>query len=149
VAAVLVFPTLGYALDLDQHRFGLSAGTAVSDASSVVAVAPSYGREADDYAVVVELTRTLMIIPIRLAPTVVVNRCRAVSGADDEERRLHAAGLVPWFLVAFRSRPGTTRPAGSRPHSGSSCTRWRPCRSRRRSPPSACRRTSEGSAGPG
>jgi uncharacterized integral membrane protein (TIGR00698 family) len=39
VAAVLTFPLLGHLSGLDQHAFGLFAGTAVNDTSSVVAAA--------------------------------------------------------------------------------------------------------------
>ena len=64
IAAVLVFPLLGHALGLSQQSFGLFAGTAVNDTSSVVATAATYGNSAAGYAVVVKLVRTLMIIPI-------------------------------------------------------------------------------------
>ena len=103
VAAVLVFPHLGYLLRLDQHHFGLFAGTAVNDTSSVVAAATSYGEEAANYAVVVKLTRTLMIIPICLVLAAIVGRRQRVgTGRDGPARRVMAAiRLVPWFLVAF------------------------------------------------
>ena len=39
IAAVLVFPLLGHALGMSQQSFGLFAGTAVNDTSSVVATA--------------------------------------------------------------------------------------------------------------
>jgi uncharacterized integral membrane protein (TIGR00698 family) len=102
LVAVLVFPHLGYLLDLDQHDFGLFAGTAVNDTSSVVAAATSYGQEAANYAVVVKLTRTLMIIPICLVLAAVVDRRKAAAPADDDAGRgPRATRLVPWFLVAF------------------------------------------------
>jgi uncharacterized membrane protein YadS len=66
IAAVIVFPPLGHLLGMSQHSFGLFAGTAVNDTSSVVATATSFGTDAGNYAVVVKLTRTLMIIPICL-----------------------------------------------------------------------------------
>ncbi|MFI6070654.1 YeiH family protein [Actinoplanes sp. NPDC051343] len=87
VAAVLVFPPLGHLFGLSQHAFGLFAGTAVNDTSSVVAAAGAYGPAAVRYAVVVKLVRTLMIIPIVLV----------LSSA----RRRSVISLVPWFLVAF------------------------------------------------
>jgi len=87
VAAVLVFPLLGHALGMSQHTFGLFAGTAVNDTSSVVAAAGAYGPAAVRYAVVVKLVRTLMIIPVVL-----------VLGSS---RRRSVVSLVPWFLVAF------------------------------------------------
>jgi uncharacterized membrane protein YadS len=53
IAAVLVFPLLGHALGMSQHSFGLFAGTAVNDTSSVVATATTYGTAATSHAVVV------------------------------------------------------------------------------------------------
>jgi len=109
LAAVLVFPHLGYVLHLDQHDFGLFAGTAVNDTSSVVAAATSYGKAAANYAVVVKLTRTLMIIPICLVLAAMVNRPRQeTDDADDSaaHRRVRVTRLVPWFLVAFLAAAG-------------------------------------------
>jgi uncharacterized integral membrane protein (TIGR00698 family) len=97
VAAVLVFPPLGHALGLSQHAFGLFAGTAVNDTSSVVAAAGSYGPQAVQYAVVVKLVRTLMIIPVVMALTFLTRRRE---GSPDPQAR-SGISLVPWFLVAF------------------------------------------------
>jgi uncharacterized integral membrane protein (TIGR00698 family) len=66
VVAVLLYPTLGHLLGLSQHAFGLWAGTAINDTSSVVAASTIYGHAAATYGVVVKLTRTLAIIPICL-----------------------------------------------------------------------------------
>ena len=96
--AVLVFPFLGHALGMDPHTFGLFAGTAVNDTSSVVAAASLFATSALGYAVVVKLVRTLMIIPISVTLAVVEHRRRA-SGAPLTARRI--VGLVPWFLVGF------------------------------------------------
>jgi uncharacterized membrane protein YadS len=64
IAAMLAFPVVGHALGMSQHSFGLFAGTAVNDTSSVVATATTYGSQAANQAVVVKLVRTLMIIPV-------------------------------------------------------------------------------------
>jgi uncharacterized integral membrane protein (TIGR00698 family) len=102
VLAVVVFPPLGHVLDLSQEQFGLFAGTAVNDTSSVVAAAASYGAEASDHAVVVKLVRSLMIIPIVIALAVLIRRREgAVEPAAHVGRARRLAGLVPWFLVAF------------------------------------------------
>ena len=66
VVAVLSFPCLGHVLGMSQHAFGLWAGTAINDTSSVVAASTIYGHAAVPYAVVVKLTRTLAIVPISL-----------------------------------------------------------------------------------
>jgi uncharacterized membrane protein YadS len=61
IAAVLLFPPIGHLLGLGQHGFGLWAGTAVNDTSSVVAAGYAYAHAAGAYAVVVKLTRTTLI----------------------------------------------------------------------------------------
>lgn len=99
VAAVLVFPPLGHLLGLSQSQFGLFAGTAVNDTSSVVAAATMYGAAAGHHAVVVKLTRTLMIIPVCLVLGAIAARREAAStGEDGSARRLPR---VPLFLVGF------------------------------------------------
>ena len=100
VAAVVVFPPLGHLLGLDQQQFGLFAGTAVNDTSSVVAAATSYGDVAAQHAVVVKLVRTLMIIPITLALAAWAQRGER-GGANPRGRLRQAVTLVPWFLVGF------------------------------------------------
>lgn len=94
--AVLVFPVLGHALGLSQEGFGLWAGTAINDTSSVVAAATIYGAVATSYAVVVKLTRTLMIVPIAVGHSVA--RARQESGGGE---RMPWHKLVPTFLVLF------------------------------------------------
>ncbi|WP_045878430.1 putative sulfate exporter family transporter [Pseudofrankia sp. DC12] len=106
VAAVLVFPPLGHALGLSPGGFGLFAGTAVNDLSSVVAAAGAYGPAAVQQAVVVKLVRTLMIIPVVLALGALVRgRAAGPDPAAEPRRQLAAARravrLVPGFLVAF------------------------------------------------
>ncbi|WP_067245402.1 YeiH family protein [Microbacterium resistens] len=98
VLAVVLFPLLGHALQLDPHTFGLLAGTAVNDTSSVVATAAVYGAAALGFAVVVKLVRTLMIIPISIGLSI------AEARRHSRGRRLTPGGvvrLVPWFLVGF------------------------------------------------
>ena len=109
IAAVLVFPLLGHALGMSQQSFGLFAGTAVNDTSSVVATATTYGTAATSHAVVVKLVRTLMIIPICLGLAALTGRKRqrpviATSPAARASARMsprRAIKLVPWFLIGF------------------------------------------------
>ena len=122
IAAVLIFPLLGHALGMSQQSFGLFAGTAVNDTSSVVATATTYGTAATSHAVVVKLVRTLMIIPICLGLSALTARKQrpviatapaatrdgaagaAVSPATLASARMsprRATKLVPWFLIGF------------------------------------------------
>ncbi|MBR7828524.1 putative sulfate exporter family transporter [Actinospica sp. MGRD01-02] len=112
IAAVLVFPLVGHLLGLSQHAFGLFSGTAVNDTSSVIAAATAYGNDAADYAVVVKLTRTLLIIPICLVLAALVRRraerqaggaeaAPATGAATTAARRVRVRALIPWFLVGF------------------------------------------------
>jgi len=104
IVAVLVFPPLGHALHMSQHDFGLFAGTAVNDTSSVVATASTYGDAASHEAVVVKLTRTLMIIPICLVLGALTRR-RSTAAVTEPSRPggplRQAIRLVPWFLIGF------------------------------------------------
>ena len=60
---IVVFPILGRAMGLSDAAFGLWAGTAVNDTSSVVATGFAFSEAAGDFATMVKLTRTLAIIP--------------------------------------------------------------------------------------
>jgi uncharacterized integral membrane protein (TIGR00698 family) len=95
LVAVLVFPIVGHALGLSQNAFGLWAGTAINDTSSVVAAAYAYGHTAGLHAVVVKLTRTTFIVPITLALSI-----RRAAGSN-RKSRIRASRIVPWFLIWF------------------------------------------------
>ncbi|HUY20779.1 MAG TPA: putative sulfate exporter family transporter [Acidimicrobiales bacterium] len=101
VAAVLSFPTIGHALGLSPHAFGLWAGTAVNDLSSVVAASTIFGHGATSYAVVVKLTRTLMIIPITLVLSGWRTRPASTDGRGAGAKlRDVVPAFIGWFLVA-------------------------------------------------
>jgi uncharacterized integral membrane protein (TIGR00698 family) len=112
LVAIALFPLLGHLLGLSESAFGVWAGTAINDTSSVVAAAYSFGPAAGAQAVVVKLTRTLAILPVAAALAVVVGRTRALAW-----RR-----IVPWFLLAFVLAAGL-RTAGALPRSTDHSTR--------------------------
>ena len=64
--AVIIFPVIGHMLHLSDYGFGLWDGTAVNDTSAVVAAGFAYSPEAGNYATIVKLTRTTLIIPLVL-----------------------------------------------------------------------------------
>ncbi|MFN7990122.1 MAG: putative sulfate exporter family transporter [Thermoanaerobaculia bacterium] len=70
--ALLLFPAVGHLLRLDQGAFGLWAGLAIHDTSSVVGAASGYGAQALAVATTVKLTRALWIMPCVLGAALVV-----------------------------------------------------------------------------
>lgn len=101
VLAAVLFPLLGHALGLSQHAFGIWAGTAVNDTSSVVAAGTTYGAVAATTAVVVKLARTLMIIPVSIVESLLHHRRTRDDGASIPWKK-----LVPPFLVLFLAAAG-------------------------------------------
>jgi uncharacterized integral membrane protein (TIGR00698 family) len=97
IAAVLLFPPLGHLMGMSPHAFGLWAGTAINDTSSVVAASFAYGGDAGTYGVVVKLTRTLTLIPVVIVLAVLSAR-RSAAGT---EVRLPWRKIVPVFLLGF------------------------------------------------
>src|SRR5579883_2980942 len=96
VAAVLTFPWIGHALQLSQSGFGLWAGTAINDTSSVVAAAFSYGHVAGSEAVIVKLTRTTLIIPI-----VLFYAWRRTQHYRERGQTVAWSKVIPWFIGWF------------------------------------------------
>src|SRR5215471_4828247 len=78
-AALYLFPLLGHALHLSQAEFGLWAGVAVHDISSVVGAAMSYGSGSLETATAVKLSRTLWIAPLTLGMALWFRRNRTAA----------------------------------------------------------------------
>jgi uncharacterized integral membrane protein (TIGR00698 family) len=97
LVAVLLFPLLGHLLHLSDLGFGLWAGTAINDTSSVVAAGYSFSKEAGDYATIVKLTRATLIIPICLILAFATAWKQKKQGATD----FSLARIFPWFILWF------------------------------------------------
>ena len=103
----LLFPMFGHFLGFDTtsgEAFGIFAGTAVNDTSSVTATASTWdsmwnlGTQTLDKAVTVKLTRTLAIIPI----TLVLALFRAKqSGSNSNEGGFSFKKAFPMFILWF------------------------------------------------
>ncbi len=123
---ILAFPFLGTMLGLSNEAYGLWAGTAVNDTSSVVAAGYAYSEAAGDFATMVKLTRTLSIIPTVLIFSFINIRLKRKEGiknsavnyakyevsqtdkieefnktASIETKKVSVASIFPWFIVAF------------------------------------------------
>ncbi|KPU42570.1 hypothetical protein OXPF_38700 [Oxobacter pfennigii] len=102
VIAAFLFPFLGHVLNMGDHAFGLWAGTAVNDTSSVVAAGYTFSNEAGNLAVIVKLTRTLMIVPVTLALAVYTSRKSIGDAPAGEKGKSYSiAKIFPWFVLGF------------------------------------------------
>ena len=105
VIAAVLFPVLGNALGFDTtsgNAFGVFAGTAINDTSSVTAAASTWdsmwnlGSETLNTAVTVKLTRTLAIIPITLVLAFVRTK-----KAGSEGKKVEFKKIFPMFILYF------------------------------------------------
>lgn len=112
VLAAVIFPALGAMLGFDTSSgdaFGIFAGTAINDTSSVTAAAATWdtlhhlGAQTLDMAVTVKLTRTLAIIPITL---ILALRQTRKAGGDAEHgkqtaNQVNIWSIFPYFILWF------------------------------------------------
>lgn len=107
VLAAIIFPNLGKLIGFDitsGDAFGIFAGTAVNDTSSVTAAASTWdsmwnlGSQTLDKAVTVKLTRTLAIIPITLVLALI--RTKKESGNGDGTK-VSMKKIFPFFILYF------------------------------------------------
>lgn len=103
ILAALIFPTLGGLLGLSDAGFGLFAGTAINDTSSVTAAATAWdgihGSHTLDTAAIVKMTRTLAIIPITLVLAFV--RTRREGKGEQGAKKVSLRKIFPFFVLFF------------------------------------------------
>lgn len=106
VIAAILFPVFGAWLGFSGtsgEAFGIFAGTAVNDTSSVTATASTWdsmynlGSATLDKAVTVKLTRTLAIIPITLGLAFIRTK-KEKTGA---RKKVNAKNIFPFFILYF------------------------------------------------
>lgn len=106
VLAAVLFPAFGNAIGFDStsgEAFGVFAGTAINDTSSVTAAAATWdsmwglGSATLDKAVTVKLTRTLAIIPI----TLVLAFARTRKAESAGENKVSFRRIFPFFILYF------------------------------------------------
>lgn len=109
ILAALTFPALGAAIGFSTtsgEAFGIFAGTAVNDTSSVTAAASTWdsiyhlGTQTLDKAVTVKLTRTLAIIPITLVLSFWQMR-KAKKSGEAQGGTFDIKKIFPFFILFF------------------------------------------------
>ena len=98
IIAALIFPTLGVKLGMTHTGFGMWAGSAINDTSSVVAASGTWSTMFNDdtalnYATIVKLTRTLAIIPITLVLGIIKSK--------DSVEKVNPLKAFPTFILFF------------------------------------------------
>lgn len=95
--AIVVLPLLQHPLGLSDATFGMWAGASVHDVAQVVATASVAGPAALAPAVIVKLTRVVLLAPL-VAGMSLVRRYRARGEATPEGRR---PPIIPLFVLGF------------------------------------------------
>ena len=104
MAMILLFPIMGRWLNLSDMAYGLWAGTAVNDTSSVVAAGYAYSEAAGDFATMVKLTRTLSIIPTVIIFAFINTHLKRKNNkniSDNTVSKANIFSLFPWFILGF------------------------------------------------
>ena len=107
MAMILLFPIMGRAIGMTDQAFGIWAGTAVNDTSSVVATGYAFSEAAGDFATMVKLTRTLAIIPTVVTFSLISLHLKkkealANSGNGNElKANFKITKIFPWFILGF------------------------------------------------
>lgn len=87
---IFLYPLLYPYLGLDQAAFGLYTGATVHEVAQVVAIGSTISPETADAAVIVKLTRVLMLVPVLL-----------VLGWRESRVGGQRAMVIPWFAFGF------------------------------------------------
>ena len=107
MAMIVLFPIMGMAMGMSDQAFGIWAGTAVNDTSSVVATGYAFSEAAGDFATMVKLTRTLAIIPTVVTFAFIQLRLKKkealVQNGDGKELKANfkITKIFPWFILGF------------------------------------------------
>lgn len=100
IVMVILFPIAGRYFQMSDIGFGLWAGTAVNDTSSVVAAGYAFSDAAGAYSMIVKLTRTLSIVPIVLLFSLIYARCEG-NVADKAADKVRISSIFPFFILLF------------------------------------------------
>ena len=99
--SIAVFPAMAAWLELDQLTAGAWVGAGVHDVAQVVATASIIGPEALDVAVVIKLTRVLMLVFIVLLITWLARSGESNDAAKQAKGTVRFFSFIPAFIVGF------------------------------------------------
>jgi len=103
--AMFLYPALysaGAFAGMDDRTFGIFVGGTIHEVAQVVAVGGAYGKEAADAAVIVKMTRVIMIAPMLIVLGIYLSYAAKKSGTTGGGVKL----VIPWFAVYFIGMAG-------------------------------------------
>ncbi|RUM61657.1 MAG: YeiH family putative sulfate export transporter [Sulfurimonas sp.] len=102
--AMFLYPALYSAgiFDMSHREFGIFVGGTIHEVAQVVAVGGAYGQEASDAAVIVKMTRVIMIAPMLIILGIYLSYQAKKNGGDAGGVTL----VIPWFAVYFIGMAG-------------------------------------------
>ncbi|RLA72087.1 MAG: YeiH family putative sulfate export transporter [Epsilonproteobacteria bacterium] len=97
--AMFLYPALYSAgvFDMSNREFGIYVGGTIHEVAQVVAVGGAFGPEASDAAVIVKMTRVIMIAPMLIILGLYLSYSAKKSGNESTAVKL----IIPWFAVYF------------------------------------------------
>lgn len=109
VIMVILFPIAGKYFNMTDLGYGLWAGTAVNDTSSVVAAGYAFSDVAGNFSVIVKLTRTLSIVPVVLIFSYINERLIRKTKNENfkgnestyHKDKINISKIFPWFILLF------------------------------------------------
>jgi uncharacterized integral membrane protein (TIGR00698 family) len=103
--AMFLYPALysaGVFAGMDDRMFGIFVGGTIHEVAQVVAVGGAYGKDAADAAVIVKMTRVIMIAPMLILLGIYLSYAAKKSGSAGGGVKL----VIPWFAVYFIGMAG-------------------------------------------
>ncbi len=102
--AMFLYPALYSAgiFDMTHREFGIFVGGTIHEVAQVVAVVGAYGQEASDAAVIVKMTRVIMIAPMLIILGIYLSYQAKKNGGNAGGVSL----VIPWFAVYFIGMAG-------------------------------------------
>jgi uncharacterized integral membrane protein (TIGR00698 family) len=103
--AMFLYPALysaGVFAGMDDRTFGIFVGGTIHEVAQVVAVGGAYGKDAADAAVIVKMTRVIMIAPMLIVLGIYLSYAAKKKGTTGGGVKL----VIPWFAVYFIGMAG-------------------------------------------
>lgn len=102
--AMFLYPALYSAgiFDMSAREFGIFTGGTIHEVAQVVAVGGAFGSEASDAAVIVKMTRVIMIAPMLIILGLYLSYRARNEGGEAGSVSL----VIPWFAVYFIAMAG-------------------------------------------